>query len=80
LVGYKITSNSAPVDPGFTLSDGIACPTGTSALGGGTQDPDHDPVVQLAGSIDQGASAWIIDMNNLGQSAHQVNGYVICAA
>jgi hypothetical protein len=78
--GYKITSNSAAVDPGFTLSDGIGCPIGTSVLGGGTQDPDHVPVVQLAGSIDEGASTWNIDMSNLGQSVHQVNGYAICAA
>lgn len=78
--GYKLVSNSAAVDPGFTLDDGIACPTGTSALSGGTQDPDHVPVVQVGGSIDQGAFGWAIDMNNTGQSTHQVNGYVICAA
>lgn len=78
--GYKIASNSATVDPGFTLGDGIGCPAGTSALSGGAQDPDHVPVVQVAGSIDQGASAWAIQVNNHDQSAHQVNGYVICAA
>ena len=78
--GYKITSNGAAVDPGFTLDDGIACPAGTSAVGGGTQDPDHVPVVQVGGSIDQGAFGWAINMNNTGQSAHQVDGYVICAA
>jgi hypothetical protein len=79
-IGYKITSNSAAVDPGFTLGDGIACPAGTSVLGGGTQDPDHAPAVQVAGSIDEDPSAWVIDMNNDGQSVHQVNGYAICAA
>jgi len=78
--GYKIATNSVLLDSGFTLSDGIACPAGTSVLGGGTQDPDHVPVVQVAGSIDEDASAWHIDVNNLGQSAHQVNGYAICAA
>jgi hypothetical protein len=26
------------------------------------------------------ARAWSVDVNNLGQSAHQVNGYAICAA
>ena len=78
--GYKIATNGVLLDPGFTLSDGIACPAGTSVLGGGTQDPDHVAVVQVAGSIDEDASAWHIDVNNLGQSAHQVNGYAICAA
>jgi hypothetical protein len=78
--GYKMVTNSASVDPGFTLSDGIGCPTGTSVVGGGVQVPDHVPVVQAAGSIDQGAFAWDVDVNNLGQSAHQVNGYAICAA
>lgn len=78
--GYKIVSNSAAVDPGFTLIDGIGCPVGTSALSGGAQDPDHVPDVQVGGSIDQGASGWVINMNNTGPSAHQVNGYVICAA
>jgi len=78
--GYTIASNSAALDPGFTLGDGIACPAGTSALEGGAQDPDHTPVVQVGGSIDQGASAWAIDVNNNGQSVHQVDGYVICAA
>ena len=78
--GYKLATNSVLLDSGFTLSDGIACPAGTSVLGGGTQDPDHVPVVQVAGSIDEDATAWHIDVNNLGQSAHQVNGYAICAA
>ena len=78
--GYKIASNSAAVDPGATLSDGVGCPAGTSVLGGGTQDPDHVPVVQIAGSIDGDASIWHVNVNNLGQSAHQVNGYAICAA
>jgi hypothetical protein len=85
--GYKLVVKT--VDPGFTLSDGIGCPTGTSVVGGGVQVPDHVPVVQVpdhvpvvqvAGSIDQGAFAWDVDVNNLGQSAHQVNGYAICAA
>lgn len=78
--GYKIATNSALLEASFTLSDGIGCPTGTSVLSGGAQDPDHVPVVQVAGSIDEDASAWHIDVNNLGQSAHQVNGYAICAA
>jgi hypothetical protein len=78
--GYKIASNSAAVDAGFTLSDGIACPTGTSVLSGGAQDPDHVPVVQVGGSTDEDTSAWHIDVNNKGQSVHQVNGYAICAA
>jgi hypothetical protein len=78
--GYTIASNGAALDPGFTLADGIGCPTGTSALSGGTQDPDHVPVVQVGGSLDQGAAAWVIDVNNNGQSVHHVNGYVICAA
>lgn len=78
--GYKIASNSASVDPGAILSDGIACPAGTSVLSGGGQDPDHVAVVQVAGSIDEDTSAWNIAVNNLGQSAHQVNGYAICAA
>jgi hypothetical protein len=79
-VGYKIATNSAPVDPGATLSDGIACPSGTSVLGGGGQDPDHVKVVQVAGSIDESATAWDIGMNDDGQLVHQVNGYAICAA
>jgi len=78
--GYAIASNGTTLDPGSTLLDGIGCPAGTSALGGGTQDPDHVAVVQVAGSIDQGASAWAVQVNNTGQSVHQVNGYVICAA
>jgi hypothetical protein len=78
--GYKIASNSVALEPGFTLADGIACPAGTSALSGGAQDPDHVPVVQVAGSISQGATAWAIQVNNDDQSVHQVNGYVICAA
>ena len=78
--GYKIAKNSTSVDAGATLSDGFGCPTGTSVLSGGGQDPDHVPVVQVAGSIDEDTTAWIIAVNNLGQSAHQVNGYAICAA
>jgi hypothetical protein len=80
-VGYKIAANSVPADPGALLSDGIACPAGTSALSGGAQDPAQVPIVQVAGSINQGTGGWVIQMNNDdGQSAHQVNGYVICAA
>jgi hypothetical protein len=78
--GYKIATNSVSLEAGFTLSDGIACPVGTSVLSGGTQDPDHVAVVQVAGSIDEDTTAWAINVNNLGQSAHQVNGYAICAA
>jgi hypothetical protein len=78
--GYKITSNSVALGPGTTLGDGIPCPAGTSVLGGGTQDPDHVPVVQIAGSIDEDSTAWGISVNNNGQSVHQVNGYAICAA
>ncbi len=78
--GYKIASNSASVDPGAVLSDGIACPAGTSVLSGGTQDPDHVPAVQVAGSNDEDTSAWNIAVNNLDQSAHLVDGYAICAA
>jgi len=50
---------------------------GTSALSGGRSGPGPRPVVRVAGSIDQGASAWAIQVNNDGQSVHQVNGYVI---
>ena len=39
-----------------------------------------DPDVQVGGSIDQGAFGWGIDVNNNDQSAHEVFGYVICAA
>jgi hypothetical protein len=78
--GYKIVSNSASVDPGFTLDDGLACPVGTSALDGGAQVLGHAPVVQVFGSIDQGAFGWTIGVNNNDQVAHQVSGYVICAA
>lgn len=78
--GYKIASNSVSLDPGFTLFDGIACPAGTSVLDGGVQVPDHVPVVQVGGSIDQGAFGWAINVNNTGQSVHQVYGYAICAA
>jgi hypothetical protein len=78
--GYAIASNGTALNPGNTLSDGIGCPAGTSALDGGTQDPDHTPVVQVAGSIDQGAFGWAVEVNNNGQSVHQVDGYVICAA
>lgn len=78
--GYTIASNGSPVDPGNTLVDGIACPAGTSALSGGAQDTAHVPALQVAGSIDQGAFGWVIEMNNTGSSVQQVNGYVICAA
>ena len=78
--GYKIVRNSASADPGSTLSDGIGCPAGTSVLSGGVQVPSHVPVVQVAGSIDQGALSWAIDVNNTGPLAHKVNGYAICAA
>ena len=78
--GYKIASNNVALEPGFTLADGIPCPAGTSALSGGAQDPDHVPLVQIAGSISQGPTAWAIQVNNDDQSVHQVNGYVICAA
>jgi len=75
--GYKIVSESGPIGPGATLEEGIGCPTGTSALGGGAQALDHVPA---SGSIDQGPSGWSIALNNTGQSADQVDGYVICAA
>jgi len=78
--GYKIVTNSASVAPRSTLSDVIGCPAGTSVLGGGVQDPGHVRVVQVAGSIDQGASGWAFDVINNGPLAHKVNGYAICAA
>jgi hypothetical protein len=78
--GYAIASNGTPLNPGNTLFDGIACPAGTSALGGGAQVPDHSTDVQVGGSIDQGAFGWEINVNNTGPSVHQVNGFVICAA
>ena len=64
----------------FDSGASAACPAGTSALSGGAQDPDHVPLVQIAGSISQGPTAWAIQVNNDDQSVHQVNGYVICAA
>jgi hypothetical protein len=78
--GYQIASNSGSVPPGGVLFDGTSCPIGTSALDGGAQVPDHAPAVQVGGSIDQGASAWGIGVNNTGPSADQAFGYVICAA
>jgi hypothetical protein len=78
--GYKIVSNGAAVDPGFTLGDGIGCPIGTAALSGGARVIGHSPAVQVGGSIDQGAFGWAIDVNNTTASVQQVNGYVICAA
>jgi hypothetical protein len=76
---YKFTSNSSSLGPGV-LEDGLVCPTGTSVLDGGVQVPDHDPAVQLSGSIDQGPSGWSIEVNNTGQSTIQVDGHVTCAA
>lgn len=78
-VGYTITSNGTTVGPGL-LFDGIACPTGTSAVGGGVQVPAHLPVVQVVGSIDQDTSSWAAEVANNGQATEQVNGFVICAA
>jgi hypothetical protein len=78
--GYAIASNSASVGSGSTLLDGIACPAGTSALDGGAQTSGHSPLVQVDGSIDQGAFGWSISMNNTAPSEQQVHGYVICAA
>jgi hypothetical protein len=77
--GYAIASNSASVDSGLLL-DGIACPAGTSALDGGAQTVGHSPLVQVDGSIDQGAFGWTISMNNDSPSEQKINGYVICAA
>lgn len=77
--GYTIASNGTTLGPGL-LFDGIACPTGTSAVGGGVQVPAHLPVVQVVGSIDQGAFGWAVGVANNGQATEQVNGFVICAA
>lgn len=75
-----ITSNGGPLGPGLLL-DGIACPTGTSVVGGGAQAPAHLPVVQVVGSIDQGGpSAWEVEVANDGTATEQVNGFAICAA
>jgi hypothetical protein len=78
--GYAIASNSASFASGSTLLDGIACPSGTSALDGGAKTSGHSPLVQVGGSIDQGAFGWSITMNNTAPSEQQVHGYVICAA
>jgi hypothetical protein len=78
--GYMIASNSASVGSGSTLLDGIACPAGTSALDGGAQTVGHSPLVLVGGSIDQGASGWVLQMNNTAPSQQQVDGHVICAA
>ncbi len=78
-VGYTITSNGTSLGPGL-LFDGIACPAGTSAVGGGVQAPAHLPVVQVVGSIDQDAFGWAAEVANNGQATEQVNGFVICAA
>jgi hypothetical protein len=77
---YKIASNGSSLGPNTLLLDGIGCPSGTSALEGGAQVPDHDPAVQISGSIDEGAVGWAIAVNNTGQAARQVDGYAICAA
>ncbi len=78
--GYTIVSSGAALGPDSALVDGIACPTGTSALDGGAQAPAHVPAVQVSASIDGGPSGWGIEVNNTGQSVDQVNGYAICAA
>jgi hypothetical protein len=78
--GYKTASNSAPVPSGSTLEDGIACPAGTSAVEGGAKTVGHSPLVQVDGSIDQGAFGWSIGMNNTSPAQQEVDGYVICAA
>ena len=78
--GYTIVSNSSSVGSGSTLLDGIACPAGTSALDGGAQAVGHSPLVQVGGSIDQGAFGWSLKMNNEAPSTQEVDAYVICAA
>lgn len=78
--GYRIVSNSGSVGSGSTLLDGLACPAGTSALDGGAQTVGHSPLVQVGGSIDQGAFGWVVKMNNTTPSGQEVDGYVICAA
>ena len=77
--GYMIASNGGSFGPGL-LVDGIACPTGTSVVGGGTQDPAHLPVVQVVGSIDQDTSSWSVGVANDGTAAEQINGYAVCGA
>jgi hypothetical protein len=77
--GYKIASNGGPFGPG-TLLGGAACPAGTSALDGGAQTVGHSPLVQVGGSIDDGATGWFIVMNNTTPSQQTANAYVICAA
>ena len=78
--GYKIVSNSGSVGSGGTLVDSVSCPAGTSALDGGAQVLDHNPLVQVGGSLNQGTSRWATTLNNLGPSVEQVDGYAICAA
>ena len=77
--GCKVVSASPSVGSGSTLLDGIACPAGTPALDGGAKTVGHSPLIQVSGSIDQGALGWAIKMNNTAPSQQQVDGYVICA-
>ncbi len=79
-VGYKIVSDSFTLGPQSLLLDGLTCPSGTSALDGGTQVPGHAPAVQISGSIDEGHLGWAVAVNNTGLATEQEHSYVICAA
>jgi hypothetical protein len=76
---YAITSNGVSLPPGMLFA-GPACPTGSSVVDGGAQDPAHLPSVQIVGSTVQDASSWAVGVANDGQSAEQVDDYAVCAA
>ncbi len=78
--GYAVASVSSSVDAGYSLIDGVACRAGTSAVGGGVRTVGHSRLVQVGGSIDQGAFGWSLNVNNDTPSQQTVEGYVICAA
>jgi hypothetical protein len=78
--GYTTAKDSGSFGPASTVLQGIACPAGTSALDGGAKTVGHSPLVQVDGSIDQGAFGWAIELNNTSPSQQTETGYVICAA
>jgi hypothetical protein len=79
---FEVDAICAKQPKGYTIvfRDADNPADSTSALDGGAQTVGHSPLVQVDGSIDQGAFGWVIAMNNNASSAQEIKGYVICAA
>src|SRR5437588_1816742 len=80
--GYTIVTNSVDNPSGATTSDGVSCPRGTKAWGGGVFNTSGSLSVNINSSWpggNLGGNGWQGYTNNASASDNTMTVYAVCA-